>query len=429
MSFRSHPALSPLKSILRPLVRRYRSYIEAQPAARPAAPETPIQEPARTTSHTAVASPAAVAPKLDVSLLLHNCRSAFLRDMPPGAQTVCSAGCAGNWYFEWLERCYGPVASHIGVEYYTPRPAQLPPNVRWIANSVSDMSGVTSQSCDLVFSGQNLEHLWPEEVVGFFLESWRILRPDGHLVIDSPNRSLTAPLNWSHPEHTVELTVAEANKLATLSGFDVVRTRGIWLCRDPRTGRVLPFDPNIQDDWTQPERLIVAAGEPDNSFIWWIEARRSARAPDVEGLRAEMSRIFESAWPERVQRLLVAVGSIERRSDGEWVVCAAGQQGVAIYGPYLPLKAGRYAVTFTLTKEGADPPDPDSVICRCDVTRGPEAEVMVARDLRASEVGQSTQVTLAFELSQLQFAMQFRCISLGGVRLSVRRGIVLAEMV
>src|SRR6266536_1107048 len=123
MSFISHPFLQPLKRILRPLVHRYSSYFGPPPEARfavpeaqPAAPEAPSQDPARTTNNTE--APVAAEPKLDVSHLLHHCRSALLREMPPAAQTICSAGCAGGWYFEWFERCYGTVANHIGIEYY-----------------------------------------------------------------------------------------------------------------------------------------------------------------------------------------------------------------------------------------------------------------------------------------------------------------------
>jgi len=72
------------------------------------------------------------------------------------------------------------------------------------------MSGVRDRTCDLVFLGQNLEHLWPEEVAGFLAEAARVTKLGGHLVVDSPNRLLPKPLNWSHPEHTVELATDEA---------------------------------------------------------------------------------------------------------------------------------------------------------------------------------------------------------------------------
>jgi SAM-dependent methyltransferase len=188
--------------------------------------------------------------------------------------------------------------------------------VTWIANTASDMSDVATASCDLVFSGQNIEHLWPAEVVGFLAQAARVLRSGGHLVIDSPNRAVTAPMNYSMAEHTVELTVGEIRRAVTLAGFDVTKTAGIWLCRDPRTGRVLPFDSNELDvDWTVTERLVAAQDRPNDSFIWWLEARRTERAPNLAALHALMDGIFVSAWPERIQRLIPYPGrAVERES-------------------------------------------------------------------------------------------------------------------
>ncbi len=72
--------------------------------------------------------PANPAP-LDVNLLLHQSRAAMLRHMPAGARTLLSAGCAGTWYFGWVEQCYGRVSQHIGIEFYSPRPTDLLDNV------------------------------------------------------------------------------------------------------------------------------------------------------------------------------------------------------------------------------------------------------------------------------------------------------------
>ncbi len=136
--------------------------------------------------------------------LLHELRSHALADMPAGARTMLSAGCSGRWYFDWIEERYGRVERHIGVEAYMPRPADLPGNVEWLPRDVSHVPEVASGSVDFVFSGQNIEHLWPDQVAGFLLESHRVLAPGGWIVIDSPNRELTHPLVWTHPEHTVE---------------------------------------------------------------------------------------------------------------------------------------------------------------------------------------------------------------------------------
>lgn len=359
--------------------------------------------------------------KLDINLLLHQSRAALLRQMPPGARTFLSAGCAGRWYFDWVGQCYGRVPEHIGIELYAPKPANLPANVRWIANSVSDMSEVADASCDLVFSGQNIEHLWPEEVAGFMAEAARVARPGGVLVIDSPNRLVTAPLNWSHPEHTVELTPFEAAQLYALAGFDVTKTVGLWTCRDPRTGRILPIDPNVPEaEWSVTERLVAAPAMPDHAFLWWMEGQRNDRSPDVAGLHAAMQSIFAAAWPERIQRLIADV-TLRRTTIGkaEWIDVPAGWAGAAMFGPYMPLRAGRYNVSFDLEPA----PDAADGYAACDVVWG-EACTELAR---AHAPSRARRISLDFSLPELRFGVQFRCFAQTGAGFRLRRGVTLEE--
>lgn len=341
--------------------------------------------------------------------------------MPPGARRLLSAGCAGLWYFEWLEQRYGPVEEHIGIEYYTPRPEGLPANVTWIANSVAEMTAVADGSCDLVFSGQNIEHLWPDETAGFLAESARVLRPGGHLVIDSPNRTMTAALNWSHPEHTIELTLAEITSLVQLAGLTPTKAVGLWLCQDPRSGRVLPFDPNAADaEWQLTDRLVSAAMYPEQSFIWWLEADRTTRAPDRDAIAAALDSIFRTHWPERVGRLAVPEGRPrEQRRDGEWVRAAPGVAGPVFFGPSMPLRAGAYRVAFRLDPDPAleEPYALCDVICRGN--DAPLAEMKVAPGDKSPCLG--------FALPATTFGLQFRLSSLGKGGFAARRAVALEE--
>jgi SAM-dependent methyltransferase len=358
------------------------------------------------------------APTIDVNVLLHQSRTAFLRIMPRGARRLLSAGCAGRWYFDWMAQSYGPVEEHIGIEYYVDPPSNLPANATWIRNTVGNMSAVEDRSCDLVFSGQNLEHLWPEEVAGFLLEAARTLRPGGYLVMDSPNRDLTARLIWSHPEHTIEVTPAEATKLLRLAGFDVKAMKGIYLCRDPRSGRVLPFDPNQPDpEFSLTERLVVAVEQPQHSFIWWAEAMRANRAPDSDAVRATADALFREHWPERFQRLVLSRAlSAGPTSAGAWVEVPASHVGAVFYGPYIPLRAGRYRATWTLRSGDR-------------VERFAVCEVMAGDAVLASvtPVAGEDTVALDFELPTLTFGLQFRCVARGGAAFAVRRHVELGE--
>src|SRR4051812_10877615 len=110
---------------------------------------------------------------LDFNENLHALRGAELRRMPPDARTFLSAGCAGSWYFRWIADNYPGIERHIGIEAYSPKPDDLPPGVVWIANTVGDMHDVASSSVDMLFSGQNIEHLAVPDITRFLCEAKR----------------------------------------------------------------------------------------------------------------------------------------------------------------------------------------------------------------------------------------------------------------
>lgn len=270
---------------------------ELQDASRHAPPpEAPpaVEQPA------AVERPAATAPPSDrFHRLNHELRTIALEAAPKGAATVLSVGASGRWYFDWFEACVGPADLHIGVEAHEPRPDDLPPGVRWEATTADRLEGIEASSVGLVFAGQTTEHLWARELHGFLLGAHRVLADEGWLVLDSPNRLVTEQLLWSHGGHTVELSPAEIGELLDLAGFDVAVLKGLWRCRFD--DRVLPLEEGLDDPALLLRRALPS--EPDDAFIWWVEARRSpVRPPDRERLRARIDDLYESHWPTRVSR-------------------------------------------------------------------------------------------------------------------------------
>ena len=123
--------------------------------------------------------------EIDFNNFIHACRSLLLAELPRNAEVVLSAGCSGKWYFDWFEECYGRVSTHIGLELYSPKPDMLPNNVRWIPNSVSCMRDIRDDSVDILFSGQNVEHLFKDDLRGFFLEASRVLKPERSMPISN----------------------------------------------------------------------------------------------------------------------------------------------------------------------------------------------------------------------------------------------------
>lgn len=64
----------------------------------------------------------------------------------------------------------------------------IDPNVRPdIIGTLTDMSRVESSSIDAIYSSHNIEHLFPHQVPIALKEFYRVLRPDGMVVITCPD--------------------------------------------------------------------------------------------------------------------------------------------------------------------------------------------------------------------------------------------------
>jgi len=245
-------------------------------------------------------------------------------------------------------------------------------------------------------------------------------------VIDSPNRDVTGPLGWSHPEHTIEFTPAEAAELVTLAGFDVTSVRGVWLCREPGTGEPL----NLWDSPDAPEltrRTLLATDHPEDSFVWWLEATNTAREPDIEGLRRRHAEIFALAWPERQQRLKHVVGE-QHQIDGDPVVSVpVGSAGAAMHGPDMPFAPGHYTATVWLRRRGTG--EIDGELATADVYTA-DGTVHVSRTLTSADLPPDvwTAIPLEFDVAEIAWGGQFRVVSTGVAAIDVRLHVELSEV-
>ncbi len=340
---------------------------------------------------------------------------------------MISIGAAGLWYFDWINGTCGAPARHIGVEYYTPPPPVLPDNVDWIANTAGSMPDVATGVGDLLFSGQNIEHLWQEEVSGFLAEAHRVLRPGGRMLIDSPNRAITEIYGGAHPEHMVELTVDEAIALLTAAGFDVDRVAGILLCRDALSGEILSID-NLADSHPRSAvfRSVAAAADPANSYLWWIEAVRADRAPDTKKVDALIAEAWAIGWPERMNRLVSSIGKTGVLPGGgrSWDA-EPGDTGALSFGPYAPVKAGRYRSSLNVMR--TTDAEPGQILGHVDIICDDGSIVESRQDLTPETLplGEWTPVALDFELQEMRFGFQNRVITYGAAGLRVERRLTL----
>jgi len=356
--------------------------------------------------------------------MLHGLRGDALRALPRGATTFLSAGCAGAWYFEWIAQCYPGLQRHVGVEAYSPKPEGLPSNAEWIEASVADMSPVPGASVDLVFSGQNIEHLPEREIGAFLRESHRVLRPGGLLVIDSPNRAITQLIGWFHPEHVLELRVEEARSLVELAGFEVESLHGLWQCYDASTHRVLPLDPGSDENENQ-RRVEAAVNDPENAFTWWLTARKTARQGDWQAVEAEVSRIAGHAYAGLRTRFHTQIGTLAHAAFFSEAQGARGAAGYLLYGPYMPLFPGRYHVVFRIRAIDRDQRldreskvlghvDISSAYAKRDVAR----RDFDGRDLAAPDADGYSTFSYTFDVTEALFGKEFRVFTTGAVALA-----------
>lgn len=367
---------------------------------------------------------------MDFSHILHECRTANLRSVDAQGKVMVSIGAADTWYFNWVEQSCGKPLRHVGVEYYMPKPGDLPEGVEWIANTASDMSDVESSIADVLFSGQNIEHLWQDEVAGFLAEAHRVLKPGGLLVLDSPNRTITQAYGGAHPEHMVELTVDEAVALITRAGFDVDSVKGIFTCRDRRSGALLSIE-HLSE--TAPnsvvQRCVEATEDPRNAYIWWIQARKSRRPFDEAAVKKTIAQYWSIGWPERLNRLVSNIGVKRTAVDGTvWWESKAGEGGALVYGPYSPLKAGKYRVTLQVRM--LDDAAAGSDLGWMDVAFNHAGDVKARLELQAGNLspGGYQPLSLDFSIPEMTFGFQVRAFSSGAVGLSVEKRIDLVSL-
>lgn len=231
---------------------------------------------------------------------VHELRTLELATIPKGVNRALSVGAQGSWYFEWFRQQVGELEQHIGIEAFEPMPDDLPDYVTWIADTADQMEHVGDASVDLVYAGQTSEHLWAHELVGFLSEAHRVLSAGGRLVLDSPNRLVTEHLYWSHGGHTIELSRAEISHVLDLAGFEVETVTGVWSCVE--NGVRLGLEEGLERPEMLTRRAMRGHSRPDESFIWWVTAKRRTDKPNQAALTDEVARLFGEHWPTRVSR-------------------------------------------------------------------------------------------------------------------------------
>ena len=185
-----------------------------------------------------------VAPMTEFGPSLHYGRGVFVRSLPPARRILDIGGaavgdpCGGlvlmgyPYRFDELVVVDLPSEDRHAIYRDEARPTSAEtPNgpVTYRYHSMTDLSGLASESFDLVYSGQSIEHVTQAEAESVLAQVRRVLRPGGVLALDTPNSRLTRlqQEEFVDPDHKYEYAHKEMVALLEDGGFVVERAQGI----------------------------------------------------------------------------------------------------------------------------------------------------------------------------------------------------------
>lgn len=113
--------------------------------------------------------------------------------------------------------------------------------VDYLYGSMADLSAIPSDSVDLVFAGETIEHVNLDDCKRTLAEVFRVLRRGGEFCFDTPNRRITElqfPNAFINPDHKIEYRHAEMQSLVLDSGLKIMEAKGInYMPKAASTGK------------------------------------------------------------------------------------------------------------------------------------------------------------------------------------------------
>ncbi|MCK4178054.1 class I SAM-dependent methyltransferase [Aciditerrimonas ferrireducens] len=194
----------------------------------------------------------------DLGLSLHVSRAAFVRGLPPARRILDLGGTdLGHDHGAFLTLGYPYPFEEIVV-------VDLPPSarhphyaqggrrtevhtdrgvVRYAYHSMTELDAYPADHFDLVYSGQSIEHVPPDDADRMLAGAFRVLRPGGWLGVDTPNARLTRRQSPTliDPDHRYEYRADELQAKLEAAGFELVERKGLVLGLELLAGT--GFDP------------------------------------------------------------------------------------------------------------------------------------------------------------------------------------------
>ena len=154
---------------------------------------------------------------------------------------------------------------------------------------------------------------------------------------------------------------------------------------------------------------------PSNDLASSVVSRRiAAGCPAPAEADDRLARI---PAPDLAHAWRGAMLNIVGTREGDWIR-SDGQDGVVLYGPYMPLDAGDYVATFEVACDMS--PATARPIATCDIAQGNDGQRLTSIEVTADGRSGPFKAVLPFSLAEPTDLMQFRVVAVAGIPIRVR---------
>jgi predicted O-methyltransferase YrrM len=202
-----------------------------------------------------------------------------------------------------------------------------------------------SESCQTVVGNHIIEHIKPWLTIDFFNECWRVLKPDGQLVLSTPYAG--SSWYWSDPTHCNGFTEK------TFCYFDPVTWPQLYDIYRPRPWRIEPGFPVYQ---LNGNIEVIMTKIPDATPATKLAVRSLTMGAVQKAI--ELSKLFEMLESKKLKNVL-EIGTA--RGGVFYGLCQLAQSDATVISVDLPggtdgggYSVERQKVMATYGKEGQD---------------------------------------------------------------------------
>lgn len=146
------------------------------------------------------------------------CEVFFSKLVPPNA-AILDLACG---YGEFINNI--PAGRKFAVDLNPDSPKHLAPDVAFHSSPANDLSFMQSDTVDVVFTSNFLEHLKDKaECDAVFAEVRRVLKPGGRFIVLGPNIRYVYKEYWDYYDHYLPLSHLSLGEGLMIAGFELER--------------------------------------------------------------------------------------------------------------------------------------------------------------------------------------------------------------